>query len=184
MLNNHSFKQRGAFISRHREFRLLARARDPSSSRSESSLGVNIALIGSIIEASSSSLSRLIEASSSIGQLPSRAMRLIETPPAWMPPGPSGDQAMSLLSSPLKFLTSTRQYGRTVGLLLGTERIILVSDKKIAKAVMVDKSSSFQKEGTAFFPGSSLAGKGMLVIDGDLWLRQVNKLVTFWVLHL
>ena len=59
-----------------------------------------------------------------------------------------------------------------MGLLLGTERIILVSDKSTAKAVMVDKSSSFQKEGTAFFPGSQLAGKGMLVIDGDLWKRQ------------
>ncbi len=28
------------------------------------------------------------------------------------------------------------------------------------------------KEGTAFFPGSSLAGNGLLVSDGDIWRRQ------------
>jgi cytochrome P450 len=28
------------------------------------------------------------------------------------------------------------------------------------------------QEGTAFFPGSSLAGNGLLVSDGPLWRRQ------------
>ena len=28
------------------------------------------------------------------------------------------------------------------------------------------------KEGTAFFPGSALAGNGLLVSDGDVWRRQ------------
>lgn len=28
------------------------------------------------------------------------------------------------------------------------------------------------QEGTAFFPGSSLAGNGLLVSDGSLWRRQ------------
>ena len=28
------------------------------------------------------------------------------------------------------------------------------------------------QEGTAFFPGSSLAGNGLLVSDGELWKRQ------------
>lgn len=28
------------------------------------------------------------------------------------------------------------------------------------------------QEGTAFFPGSSLAGNGLLVSDGDTWRRQ------------
>lgn len=28
------------------------------------------------------------------------------------------------------------------------------------------------QEGTAFFPGSQLAGQGLLVSDGDTWRRQ------------
>jgi len=38
--------------------------------------------------------------------------------------------------------------------------------------VLISKSDSFQKKGTAFFPGSSLAGEGLLVSDGDVWSRQ------------
>lgn len=30
----------------------------------------------------------------------------------------------------------------------------------------------FMQEGTAFFPGSSLAGQGLLVTDGATWQRQ------------
>lgn len=30
----------------------------------------------------------------------------------------------------------------------------------------------YAEEGTAFFPGSSLAGEGLLVSDGDVWARQ------------
>lgn len=29
-----------------------------------------------------------------------------------------------------------------------------------------------RQEGTAFFPGSRLAGNGLLVSDGDIWRRQ------------
>lgn len=29
-----------------------------------------------------------------------------------------------------------------------------------------------EQEGTAFFPGSSLAGEGLLVSDGEVWRRQ------------
>ena len=48
----------------------------------------------------------------------------------------------------------------------------MVSDAAAAKDVLIDRSSSFVKEGTAFFPGSSLAGEGLLVSDGDVWARQ------------
>ncbi len=38
---------------------------------------------------------------------------------------------------------------------------------------MIDQAGEvFVKEGTAFFPGSSLAGNGLLVSDGDVWRRQ------------
>ena len=34
------------------------------------------------------------------------------------------------------------------------------------------KPSLYAREGTAFFPGSSLAGEGLLVSDGNVWARQ------------
>ena len=52
------------------------------------------------------------------------------------------------------------------------ERVVLVSDPKVAADVMIDRAGLFVKEGTAFFPGSSLAGEGLLVSDGESWARQ------------
>jgi len=102
-----------------------------------------------------------------------RLMRLVEPPPAGFPPGPSGDQAVNLLLDPLTFLReTTARHGSVVGMLLGTERVVLVTDKGAARQVLVDQADVFIKEGTAFFPGSSLAGNGLLVSDGDVWRRQ------------
>lgn len=36
----------------------------------------------------------------------------------------------------------------------------------------VDSAATHLQEGTAFFPGSSLAGQGLLVSDGAIWQRQ------------
>jgi cytochrome P450 len=47
-----------------------------------------------------------------------------------------------------------------------------VTNPVVAKDVMIDRPQLFQKEGTAFFPNSSLAGNGLLVSDGDVWRRQ------------
>ena len=38
--------------------------------------------------------------------------------------------------------------------------------------MLVDLPDVFVKTGTAFFPGSSLAGNGLLVADGAVWRRQ------------
>lgn len=38
--------------------------------------------------------------------------------------------------------------------------------------VLVDQPDVFVKAGTAFFPGSSLTGNGLLVSDGAEWRRQ------------
>lgn len=38
--------------------------------------------------------------------------------------------------------------------------------------VLVSQADVFVKSGTAFFPGSSLTGNGLLVSDGDVWRRQ------------
>lgn len=40
------------------------------------------------------------------------------------------------------------------------------------RQVLIDCPGTFIKTGTAFFPGSSLAGNGLLVSDGDVWRRQ------------
>lgn len=49
---------------------------------------------------------------------------------------------------------------------------MLVTDPLAAKTVLTEAPEVFIKEGTAFFPGSSLAGNGLLVSDGDIWQRQ------------
>jgi cytochrome P450 len=66
-----------------------------------------------------------------------------------------------------------REYGPVVGLLLGGERVVLVADPAAARQVLIDDASDvFVKAGTAFFPGSSLTGNGLLVSDGETWRRQ------------
>lgn len=80
---------------------------------------------------------------------------------------------MFLLQSPLDFITRLRrEYGPVVGLLLGGERVVLVSDPAAARQILIDRPDVFVKAGTAFFPGSSLTGNGLLVSDGEVWRRQ------------
>ena len=38
--------------------------------------------------------------------------------------------------------------------------------------VLVQQPDVFVKAGTAFFPGSSLTGNGLLVSDGEVWKKQ------------
>jgi cytochrome P450 len=78
-----------------------------------------------------------------------------------------------MLQDPLGTLTSLQaRHGDIVGVLLGTNRVVIVSDPETAKQVLVDSPNVFIKTGTAFFPGSKLAGNGLLVSDGDTWRRQ------------
>ncbi|KAK9830754.1 hypothetical protein WJX74_005464 [Apatococcus lobatus] len=93
--------------------------------------------------------------------------------PAGFPAGPSGDQALQLLADPLGYLDRiTQQYGPVVGLVLGGEYVVVVADVAAARTVLQDQTGLFVKEGTAFLPGSSLAGNGLLVSDGPVWRRQ------------
>lgn len=117
------------------------------------------------------------DALADIASLPAQAARLIsrslEPPPPNFPPGPDGDAAVELGADPLAFIVKAQaSHGDVVGLRLAGERCVLVSDAEAAKDVLITRSSSFVKEGTAFFPGSSLAGEGLLVSDGDVWARQ------------
>ena len=117
------------------------------------------------------------DALADLASLPAQAARLIsrslEPPPPNFPPGPDGDAAVELGADPLAFIVKAQaSHGDVVGLRLAGERCVLVSDVEAAKDVLITRSSSFKKEGTAFFPGSSLAGEGLLVSDGEIWARQ------------
>jgi cytochrome P450 len=77
------------------------------------------------------------------------------------------------LKSPLQFLEAAQQrYGDLVSLVLGGERVVLVSGPEATRQVVVEDAEIWIKDGTAFFPGSALAGNGLLVSDGEVWRRQ------------
>jgi len=78
-----------------------------------------------------------------------------------------------MLSDPLRFIEDLRAtHGPVVGMLLGGERVVLLSDPPAARQALIDRADVFVKEGTAFFPGSALTGNGLLVSDGEVWRRQ------------
>lgn len=90
-----------------------------------------------------------------------------------MPAGPRGESGLLLASNPLEFLQSMFQaHGGLATVVIGGERVVLIGDPKIAKQIVEDEPQNWVKEGTAFFPGSSLAGNGLLVSDGAIWRRQ------------
>ncbi|KAG2496159.1 hypothetical protein HYH03_005761 [Edaphochlamys debaryana] len=129
----------------------------------------------SLLQASATQFaSAASSASAAASGAATRLQRLTSPPPLNFPAGPSGEQTLALLSDPLAFLkTSTERYGPLVGLLLGGERVVLVTGREEARQVLVEQAGSvYVKEGTAFFPGSSLAGNGLLVSDGAVWQRQ------------
>jgi hypothetical protein len=70
-----------------------------------------------------------------VEQTAARLARQLEPPPPRFPPGPPGDVAVELLSSPLPFLEQLRRrHGTVVGLLLGGERVVLVAGERRAWA--------------------------------------------------
>lgn len=119
---------------------------------------------------------RLGELALAAQQTTVRLRRQLEPPPPGFPPGPPGDAAVRMLQQPLDFLQETwRQHGGVAGLLLGGERAVLVADPAAARAVLLEPAGRpppFVKEGTAFFPGTSLTGDGLLTSDGEVWRRQ------------
>jgi cytochrome P450 len=108
-----------------------------------------------------------------LAQGAARLQRTLTPPPPGFPPGPRNDVSIELLRDPLAFLEQTqRRYGDVVGVLLAGERAVIVTEPDVAKHVLIEAQDVFVKAGTAFFPGSSLAGNGLLVSDGPVWKRQ------------
>ena len=62
--------------------------------------------------------------------------------------GPSTDVAVDFLRSPLAFIDSlTQHYGRTIGLKLGGEHVVLTGDPQVSRQVLIDQATVFVKVG-------------------------------------
>ncbi|GLI60636.1 hypothetical protein VaNZ11_002833 [Volvox africanus] len=169
--------------SSHGSSRISAAATTPTSSRSStvpadtgaSAESVRLSLWLSLLQASAEQFAAaIVSAAAAATGAAVRLQRLSQPLPLNFPAGPPGDQTLALLSDPLSFLSSTtKQYGQLVGFMLGGERVVLVTGREAARVVLLEQAGSvYVKEGTAFFPGSSLAGNGLLVSDGAVWQRQ------------
>lgn len=89
------------------------------------------------------------------------------------PPGPPNDAAPLFASDPLAAVAALRaEHGDVVGVRLAGREVVLAAGREASAAVLADNGAVFAKKGTAFFPGSALAGEGLLVSDGDVWQRQ------------
>ncbi|CAI5976927.1 unnamed protein product [Closterium sp. NIES-65] len=110
-----------------------------------SSIAEPIAALAGAVAQSQAKL--LASVSSSFGDAVTRVQKLIQPSPPGLPPGPSDDSAVRLASDPLAFLDDVaRDYPGGI--------------------------ATVRSAGTAFFPGSSLTGNGLLVSDGEVWKRQ------------
>ena len=61
--------------------------------------------------------------------------------------GPQGNAALGLLQDPLNYLEAVTRQAKIVGLKLGPEAVVLISDQAAAKQILIDQSSSFGKVG-------------------------------------
>ncbi|CAI6011832.1 unnamed protein product [Closterium sp. NIES-65] len=137
-----------------------------------SSIAEPIAALAGAVAQSQAKL--LASVSSSFGDAVTRVQKLIQPSPPGLPPGPSDDSAVRLASDPLAFLDDVaRDYpGGIATVRLVGEPVLVISNPELAREVLVTQSDVFIKAGTAFFPGSSLTGNGLLVSDGEVWKRQ------------
>ena len=89
----------------------------------------------------------------------------------------------SFVGDPLGYLERVwREYGGVVEVRLAGVPVVLVLESGAAAEVLGpgssvrpgvgDEVAAFAKRGTAFLPGSDLAGEGMLTSDGAVWRRQ------------
>ncbi|CAI5467405.1 unnamed protein product [Closterium sp. Yama58-4] len=130
-----------------------------------------VALAGAVAKSQANILASV---SSSIGDAVTRVQKLIQPSPPGLPPGPADDSAVRLASDPLTFLDDVAQDypGGIATVRLVGEPVLVISNPELAREVLVTQSDVFIKAGTAFFPGSSLTGNGLLVSDGEVWKRQ------------
>lgn len=91
------------------------------------------------------------------------------------PPGPVGDQAVGMLSGPLEFISRLRrEHGPVVGMLLGGERVVLVSEPQAARQVLLEQPDVFVKVGSTSTPCREQQGAaGARLVLGCVHMSQV-----------
>jgi cytochrome P450 len=91
-----------------------------------------------------------------------------------LPPGPKGHWLMGVLPAlekdPLGFLMSVRSYGDLVYLPV-VSWAMLINDPALIEQVLVRDNKRMAK-GLVALRGRPLLGNGLLLSDGDFWLRQ------------
>src|SRR5262245_8840841 len=94
-----------------------------------------------------------------------------------MPPTAGGlpmvGSALSLLSDPFNFLLKARErHGDIYTLDLGVTKVVVVNHPSHAQHIFVDHAQRYRKGGGFWDTIRTLLGNGLVVSEGDFWLRQ------------
>jgi cytochrome P450 len=94
------------------------------------------------------------------------------------PPGPKGvffgaNLARRFRNEPLAFITEIgRAYGDIAYFRMGPVRAYFVNNPQLIREVLVTKNKSFRRPKWLTRPLSKIDGNGLVLSDGDFWLRQ------------
>lgn len=78
-----------------------------------------------------------------------------------------------LLKNPFAFMVQAReQYGDIYNLNLGVTKVVVLNHPRHAQTVLRDRADHFRKGGPMWDMVRSLLGNGLVVSEGDFWLRQ------------
>ncbi len=81
--------------------------------------------------------------------------------------------ARRLRKDPLRFITELgRAYGDVAYLRMGPVRMYLINNPQLIREVLVTKHKSFRRPPWVAKPLSKLDGNGLVLSEGDFWLRQ------------
>lgn len=95
-----------------------------------------------------------------------------------LPPGPSGrffglSLARSFADDPLNFVTRIAcEYGPIASLRMGPVRAVFVNHPNLIRDVLVTKAKAFRKQRRTLEALRQVDGDGLVLTEGDLWLRQ------------
>src|SRR5215471_9352836 len=97
--------------------------------------------------------------------------------PARLPPGPRGhvfgiDLALQFARDPLAFLTRIgRAFGDVAWFRMGLMRVCLVNHPDLIREVLVTKAKQFHKEPRTLDALRQVDGEGLVITEGETWLR-------------
>src|SRR5262245_20801505 len=94
------------------------------------------------------------------------------------PPGPTGSffgmsLARSFAKDPLGFLTRIgHEYGDSAALRMGPMPVAFINSPELVREVLVTKAKSFRKDRRTLDALRQVDGEGLVITEGDFWLRQ------------